>query len=274
MTKILHAGRYEITPGKKIDLDKYDPNGTLGFEGKDDDEKEESKKLNVKLRELQEKLYAEHEKKVLVVLQAMDTGGKDGVIHRVFQGVNPQGVRVAHFGVPTPEEKDHDFLWRIHKQVPGKGELVIFNRSHYEGVLVERVHELVPENIWQRRYQQINDFERLLSEEGTTILKFYLHISKDEQKGRLRERLEDPSKEWKFNKLDLPERKHWKDYMQAYQDALNKTSTEWASWYIIPANHKWYRDLLVSHIIVMSLENLDLHYPKLNRKQRTSIIIK
>ena len=274
MTKILHAGRYEITPGKKIDLDKYDPNDTSGFEGKDDEEKEESKKLNEKLRELQEKLFAEHKKKVLVVLQAMDTGGKDGVIHRVFQGVNPQGVRVAHFGVPTPEEKDHDFLWRIHKQVPGNGELVIFNRSHYEGVLVERVHELVPENIWQLRYEQINNFERLLSEEGTTMLKFYLHISKDEQKRRLRERLEDPSKEWKFNKLDLPERKHWKDYMQAYQDALNKTSTEWASWYIIPANHKWYRDLLVSHIIVKSLESLDLHYPKLNRKQRTSIIIK
>ncbi len=171
----------------------------------------------------------------------MDTGGKDGVIHRFFQG-----VRVAHFGVPTPEEKDHDFLWRIHKQVPRNGELVIFNRSHYEGVLVERVHELVPEKIWQQCYRQINDFEKLLSKEDTTILKFYLHISKDEQMKRLRERFQDPSKEWKFNELGLPERKHWQEYMQAYQDALNKTSTEWASWYIIPANHKWYRDLLVS----------------------------
>jgi len=200
----------------------------------------------------------------------MDTGGKDRVILRVIRGVNPQGVRVAHFGVPTPEEKDHDFPWRIHKQVPGNGELV--NRSHNESVLVERVHELVPEKIWQQRYRQINDFEKLLSEEDTTILKFYLHISKDEQKKRLRERLQDPSKEWKFNKLNLPERKHWHEYMQAYQDALNKTSTEWASWYIIQANHKWYRDLLV--FTVKSLEMLDLYYPQLSRKQRSWIIIK
>jgi PPK2 family polyphosphate:nucleotide phosphotransferase len=274
MTKLLHTGRYEIKPRQKIDLDDYDPNDTSGFEGKDENEKEESQKLNEKLRELQEKLYAEHKKKVLVVLQAMDTGGKDGVIHRVFQGVNPQGVRVAHFGVPTPEEKDHDFLWRIHKQVPGNGELVIFNRSHYEGVLVERVHDLVPEKGWQRRYQQITDFERLLSEEDTTILKFYLHISKDEQKKRLLERLQDPSKEWKFNQLDLPERKHWEEYMKAYQDALNETSTELATWHIIPANHKWYRDLVVSRIIVKSLEKLDLHYPKLDEKQRSLISIK
>jgi len=274
MTKLLHTGRYEIKPRQKIDLDDYDPNDTSGFDGKDENEKEESQKLNEKLRELQEKLYAEHKKKVLVVLQAMDTGGKDGVIHRVFQGVNPQGVRVAHFGVPTPEEKDHDFLWRIHKQASGNGELVIFNRSHYEGVLVERVHNLVPDKVWQQRYRQINDFERILSEEDTTILKFYLHISKDEQKKRLRERLQDPTKEWKFNELDLPERKHWEHYMKAYQDALNETSTEWATWNIIPANHKWYRDLLVSQIIVKSLENLNLHYPKLSKKQRSSIIIK
>jgi PPK2 family polyphosphate:nucleotide phosphotransferase len=274
MTKLLHTARYEVKPGQKIDLDDYDPNDTSGFEGKDENEKEESQKLNERLRELQEKLYAEHKKKVLVVLQAMDTGGKDGVIHRVFQGVNPQGVHVAHFGVPTPEEKDHDFLWRIHKQVPGNGELVIFNRSHYEGVLVERVHNLVPEKAWQRRYRQINDFERILSEEDTTILKFYLHISKDEQKKRLLERLQDPSKEWKFNELDLPERKHWEEYMKAYQDALNETSTELATWHIIPANHKWYRDLLVSRIIVKSLERLDLHYPKLDEKQRSLIIIK
>jgi len=209
-------------------LDKFDPDDTSSFEGKSDDEREESKKLNEKLRQLQEMLYAEHKMKVLVVLQAVDTGGNDGVIHRVFEGVNPQGVQVAHFGVPTRDEQDHGFLWRHHKRVPGRGELVIFNRSHYEGVLVERVHKLVPEEVWQRRYREINEFERLLFEEETVILKFYLHISKDEQKKRIQERLEDPTKEWKFSSNDLPERKHWNEYMAACEDALTKTSTDWA----------------------------------------------
>ena len=273
LTKDLHTGRYTIVPGTKVELEKYDPNDTSGFEGKDEDEKQESKKLNEKLRELQEMLYAEHKGKVLVILQAMDTGGKDGVIHRVFQGVNPQGVRVAHFGVPTPEELDHDFLWRVEKQVPGRGEMVIFNRSQYEGVLVERVHKLVPVEDWQRRYREINDFERLLSEDDTTILKFYLHISKDEQKKRLQERLDDPTKNWKFSVNDLPERKLWEEYMKAYQDALSQTSTEWAPWHLIPSNHKWYRDLVVSHIIVKAMEKMDLHYPKVSWDP-TSISIK
>ncbi len=210
-------------------------------------------------------LYAEHKHKVLVVLQAMDTGGKDGVIHRVFQGVNPQGVQVAHFREPTPEELDHGFLWREHQPVPGRGELVIFNRSHYEGVLVERVHKLVTDEVWHRRYRQINDFERLLAEEDTTVLKFYLHISKDEQKKRLQQRLDDPSKNWKFSNEDLPERKLWGEYMKVYEDALNKTSTEWAPWLIIPANHKWFRDLVVSRIIVKAMEKLDMHYPKMDK---------
>lgn len=165
----VHTGRHKIEPGEEVHLDKVDPNDTSGFEGKGDDEREESKRLNEKLRELQEMLYAEHKTKVLVILQAVDTGGKDGIIHRVFDGVNPQGVQVAHFGVPTLDELDHDFLWRHHKRVPGRGELVIFNRSHYEGVLVERVHKLVQENVWQRRYREINDFERLLSEDDTVI---------------------------------------------------------------------------------------------------------
>src|SRR5437660_8540806 len=182
LPKNLHTGRYRIEPENEVRLSDVDPNDTSGFEGKDEDEQRESKKLNEKLRQLQEMLYAEHQQKVLVVLQAMDTGGKDGVINRVFQGVNPQGVRVAHFKEPTPEELDHGFLWREHKQVPGKGELTIFNRSHYEGVLIERVHNLVPEEVWKHRYRQINDFERLLAEEGTTIRKFYMHIDKDEQK--------------------------------------------------------------------------------------------
>jgi len=262
LPKDLHTGRYRIEPGHEVRLSDFDPNDTSGFGGKDEDEQKESKKLNEKLRQLQEMLYAEHEQKVLVILQAMDTGGKDGVINRVFQGVNPQGVRVAHFKEPTPEELDHGFLWREHKQVPGKGELTIFNRSHYEGVLIERVHKIVPEEVWSHRYRQINDFERILSEENTTILKFYLHIDKDEQKKRLQQRLDDPSKRWKFSGDDLPERKFWKEYMKAYEDALNKTSTEWAPWYLIPANHKWYRDLVVSRIIVKAMEKMNLHYPK------------
>jgi PPK2 family polyphosphate:nucleotide phosphotransferase len=273
MPGVLHVGRHRVEPGQEVHLDKVDPNDTSGFEGKSADEPGESKKLNEKLRQLQEMLYAEHKMKVLVILQAVDTGGKDGVIHRVFEGVNPQGVQVAHFGIPTPEEQDHDFLWRHHNRVPGKGELVIFNRSHYEGVLVERVHKLVREEVWKRRYREINDFERLLSEEDTVILKFYLHISKDEQKNRLQARLEDPTKEWKFSSNDLPERKHWGEYMMAYEDVLSKTSTDWAPWYLIPSNHKWYRDLVVSRIIVKAMEKMDLHYPKLS-KDRTSIIIK
>ncbi len=273
MTSGLHTGRYTIEPGEEVHLDKFDPDDTSGFDGKGDDERAESKRLNEKLRQLQEMLYAEHKKKVLVILQAVDTGGKDGVIHRVFEGVNPQGVQVAHFGVPTPEELDHDFLWRHHKRVPGRGELVIFNRSHYEGVLVERVHKLVSEEVWRRRYREINDFERILSEDDTVILKFYLHISKDEQKKRLQERLEDPTKEWKFSSLDLPERKHWDEYIRAYADALTKTSTDWAPWHLIPSNHKWYRDLVVSRIIVRAMEKMDLYYPKME-KDRSSITIK
>ena len=266
MPKDLHTGRYRIEPGQQVRLSDVDPNDTSGFEGKKGDEQTESEKLNEKLRELQEMLYAKHVNKILVVLQAMDTGGKDGVINRVFQGVNPQGVRVAHFREPTPEELDHGFLWREHEQVPGRGELTIFNRSHYEGVLVERVHKIVPEEVWKRRYKEINDFERLLADGDTTILKFYLHIDKDEQKKRLQQRLDDPSKRWKFSGTDLPERRLWKEYMKAYEDALNKTSTEWAPWYLIPANHKWYRDLVVSRIIVKAMEKLNLHYPKIDRK--------
>lgn len=273
MPKDLHVGRYTIDPGSKVDLDKFDPGDTSGFEGKDVDEQKESEKLNEELRILQEKLWAEHKAKVLVVLQGMDTAGKDGVIHRVFQGVNPQGVIVAHFGVPTQDDLDHDFLWRIHQKTPGKGEMVIFNRSHYESVLVERVHKIVPDHVWQRRYKEINDFEKLLADDGTTILKFYLHISKDEQKKRLQARLDDPTKEWKFSDNDIPERKFWDEYMEAYQDMLSETSTEYAPWHLIPSNHKWYRDLVVSRIIVKSMERLDLHYPK-PLKDLSSVTIK
>jgi PPK2 family polyphosphate:nucleotide phosphotransferase len=265
--------KYRINPGQKIHLKEWDPNDTSGFDGKKEDALENLKESTKRLDELQELLYAEHKHKLLIVLQAMDTGGKDGTIRRVFEGVNPQGVRVASFKVPTSEELDHDFLWRIHKQVPGKGEIVIFNRSHYEDVLTVRVHKLVPEQVWQLHYQQINDFERLLSEDGTTILKFYLHIDLDEQKKRLQDRLDDPRAQWKFNINDLAERKLWPEYMKAYDDVLEKTSTEWAPWYLVPANHKWFRDWVVTNVIVKALQRMSMHYPRLAQDPK-SIVIK
>jgi PPK2 family polyphosphate:nucleotide phosphotransferase len=254
--------RYRVEPGSLIDLSQWDPDDESSFDIKKDEADEVLEKLNRQLESLQELLYAEHKQKVLIVLQAMDTGGKDGTIRHVFEGVNPQGVRVAAFKVPTPEEMDHDYLWRIHKQTPAKGEIVIFNRSHYEDVLVVRVHELVPEEVWSRRYAQINHFEQMLAQEGTTILKFYLHIDKDEQKQRLQDRLDEADKRWKFNPGDLKERKLWDDYMRAYQDVLSKTSTPWAPWYIVPANHKWYRNLVIATTLVETLKGLDMHYPQ------------
>ena len=254
-------------------MDRWNPDDTSGFDGKKEDALKESEKLSRQLDPLQEMLYAEHKHKVLIVLQALDTGGKDGTIRRVFDGVNPQGVRVAHFGVPTPADLDHDFLWRVHAQVPDKGEIVIFNRSHYESVLVVRVHKLAPEEVWKARYQEINDFERMLSEEGTTILKFFLHISKDEQKKRLEDRLHDPTKRWKFSIHDLPEREFWSDYTKAYQAVLEKTSTEWAPWYVIPADHNWFRDVIISTVIVRTLEEMDMHYPP-DAKGLKSVTIK
>jgi len=251
-----------VKPGEKVDLSKIDPNDTGDFKGGKEKGLQEVEKLNAKLEELQELLFAEGKRKILIVLQALDTGGKDGVIRRVFDGVNPQGVRVAAFKVPTEEELAHDYLWRVHKVVPGKGEIVIFNRSHYEDVLVVRVHNIVPKEIWKQRYEQINAFERHLAETGTTILKFYLHIDQDEQKERLQARLDDPAKQWKFRLGDLEERKLWPDYMKAYEDALGKTSTEHAPWYIVPANRKWYRDLVISTVLVDTLKKLDMKYPR------------
>ena len=260
--------KFRVAQEEKVKLDKSDPDSTSYFDGSKKDALRKIDKLKLRLEALQEKLYASHKHKVLIVLQGMDTAGKDSTIRLVFQGVNPQGVRVANFKVPSQEELDHDFLWRVHKQVPSSGEIVIFNRSHYEGVLVVRVHNLVPEEVWQHRYQEINDFERMLSEEGTCIMKFYLNISEDEQKRRLEDRLKDPTKEWKFSINDLPERGHWPEYMNAYEEVFQKTSAGWAPWYIVPANHKWLRDLIISSVIVNTLEKLDLSYPKLDRKTR------
>lgn len=254
--------RYLVEPGKKVALAERDPAETGDFDGGKEKGLKAIQKLNVELQELQELLYAEGKHRVLVVLQAMDTGGKDGTIRRVFGGVNPQGVKVASFKVPTAEELAHDFLWRIHKAVPASGEIVIFNRSHYEDVLVVRVHNLVPKAVWSKRYEQINDFEKMLADNGTTILKFFLHISKDEQRERLQARLDDPTKHWKFSLGDLDERKLWDDYQQAYEDALNKTSTKHAPWYIVPADRKWYRDLVISTVLVETLKGLKMKFPE------------
>jgi len=254
--------RYMVKPGTKVDLSSWDPNDTGDFDDGKKEAKEQSYELVERLSELQKVLYAEDKHKILVVFQAMDTGGKDGTIKGVFLGVNPQGVRVVGFKKPTPEELAHDYLWRVHRHTPGRGQIAVFNRSHYEDVLVVRVHNLVPRKVWERRYDHINEFERLLAEEGTTILKFYLHIDLEEQKERLQSRLDRPDKHWKFNPADLNERKLWPEYTKAYEEVLSRTSTPGAPWFIIPANRKWYRNLVVSRIIVDRLEGLDMHYPE------------
>jgi len=250
-----------VREGHKISLKDLDPAETGEFKGGKKAGLLAVQALLHDLDTLQELLYAEHKHKVLIVLQAMDTGGKDGTIRRVFEGVNPQGVKVASFKVPTALEADHDYLWRIHQQMPGRGEIVIFNRSYYEDVLAVRVHELVPPKVWKARYDQINEFEKMLSQEGTLILKFFLNIGLDEQKRRLRARLLDETKQWKYNPGDLQERALWAQYMQAYEDALNKTSSEYAPWYVVPADHKWYRDWVVASVIVRALKELKMEYP-------------
>jgi PPK2 family polyphosphate:nucleotide phosphotransferase len=254
--------RHRVKADTKVDLSQWNPDDTSAFKGDKQQAEKAIQDLSARLESLQEILYAEHKHRVLIVLQAMDTGGKDGTIRHVFEGVNPQGVKVAGFGVPTPQELAHDYLWRIHQCTPGKGEIMIFNRSHYEDVLVVRVHNLVPPEVWKRRYAQINEFEHMLSEEGTTILKFYLHISQEEQKKRLQERLDTPEKQWKFKLSDVKERQFWSEYMKAYQEALSRTSTEWAPWYIVPANHKWYRNLVIGQVLVKTLEGLKMSYPQ------------
>lgn len=254
--------RYRVKPGKRVNLKEWDPGDTSALDGSEEEAEDRLVKLNRQLEDLQELLYAEGKRRLLVVLQAMDTGGKDATIRHVFEGVNPLGVKVASFKVPTQEELGHDFLWRVHKQTPAKGEITIFNRSHYEDVLVVRVHKLVPPDVWRGRYARISDFERILADEGTTTLKFFLHISKGEQKKRLQARLDERDKRWKFNVGDLKERKLWSAYMRAYEDAIGKTSTRWAPWYIVPADHKWYRNLVVATIMVETLKSLKMRYPE------------
>ncbi len=223
---------------------------------------EATAKLAFRIGELQELLYAENRHKVLIVLQGMDTAGKDSTIRKVLREVSPQGVRVVSFRKPSERELAHDYLWRVHAHVPARGELVVFNRSHYEDVLVVRVHSLVPKSVWKKRYEQINAFERMLADEGTTILKFFLHLSPDEQRERLQARLDDPTKRWKFQHGDLEERKLWDDYQRAYEDVLETTSTKWAPWQIVPADRKSMRDFIVAGAVVKALERLKMKYPE------------
>jgi PPK2 family polyphosphate:nucleotide phosphotransferase len=254
--------RYRVKEGTRVVLADWDPADQSGFAGGKQEGEEAAVRLTARLEKLQEILWADRRHRLLVVLQAMDTGGKDGTIRNVFEGVNPAGVRVASFKVPTAPELAHDYLWRVHPHVPGNGEITIFNRSHYEDVLVVRVHELIERERWEKRYRHLVEFERLLVEEGTTIVKFFLHISKDEQRRRLQARIENPTKRWKFASGDLDERKLWDDYQRAYEDAISNTSTEFAPWYVVPADRKWYRNLVVASVLVDALEAMELRHPE------------
>src|SRR5262249_23169690 len=253
--------RYRVKPGAKVSLRDYDPDDTGDYKDRAQAEQDLAGDL-ARMADLQERLYAENQRALLVVLQAMDAGGKDGTVKHVFSGVNPAGCEVTSFQAPSGEEADHDYLWRVYRAVPRRGNIGIFNRSHYEDVLAVRVRKLAPKPVWRRRYDQINRFEQLLVENGTTIVKFYLHISKAEQKKRLAERLANPNKSWKISETDLHDREHWAEYQEAYEDALHLCSSEWAPWYIVPANHKWYRNLVVARTIVQLLKDMDPRPPR------------
>ncbi len=256
-----YVKRFRVAPGSKVKLKDIDP--TFKDHHKSHKEAaEEIEEYQKKLRVLQELLYADGRCSLLICLQGMDTGGKDGTINHVLGAMNPQGCRVVGFRQPSTEELAHDFLWRIHRATPPKGQVAIFNRSHYEDVLVVRVHNLVPEAVWSHRYNQINAFEKELVDNNTHILKFYLHISKREQLNRFEDRLDDPTKQWKISEADYQERKLWDDYMTAYEDALSRCSTKHAPWFVIPANHKWYRNLAVARIVVEHLEGLGMKHPE------------
>ena len=252
---------WELRPGHRVRLDAIDPSSTPGIKGGKETANGDKVAFQRHLAELQDRLWAEAKRSLLVVLEGMDASGKDGTIKHVFQGVNPQAVHVTAFKVPTGEELEHDFLWRIHRALPRRGDIGVFNRSHYEDVIAARVRGLVPKPLWRARYQSIVDFERELVQEGTTIVKFCLLISKDEQKRRFEERLAVPSKRWKFAMGDVADRTLWDEYRRAYEDALEATSTHDAPWYVIPADHKWYRDWAVDHVLVETLREMDPRYP-------------
>jgi PPK2 family polyphosphate:nucleotide phosphotransferase len=256
-----YSERFRVEPGSRVGLASIDPSS------KEKNETKESAQIETaayaaRLRELQYLVYAEDRRSVLVCLQGLDAGGKDGTIRHVLGAMNPQGTRVHAFKVPSREEAAHDFLWRAHVQAPRRGEIVVFNRSHYEDVLVVRVHGLVPKDVWSKRYELINEFERNLVAGGTHVIKFFLHISPEEQLDRFRQRLEDPARQWKISESDYTERALWPAYIAAYEEALARTSTKEAPWYVIPANHKWVRNLAVSRIMVETLESLGMRLPK------------
>ncbi len=251
---------YQVAPGMEFDLSTFETYYKGKIKRKDG--RKDLVEASKNLRDLQELFYAEGKHKLLVVLQGIDASGKDGTIKNVFGRVNPQGTKVANFKVPTRKELAHDYLWRIHQKTPGAGEIVIFNRSHYEDVLVVRVDKLAPETVWSKRYQHINEFERMLTDEGTTILKFFLHISKHRQARRFLARLDRPHKRWKFDPHDLVKREDWDDYKKAFEDMLIKTSTPWAPWHVIPSDRKWYRNLTIAKIIVDKLKNLEMQFPE------------
>jgi PPK2 family polyphosphate:nucleotide phosphotransferase len=257
-----YSEMFQVKSGDKIKLDKIDPSFTDGFKDSDDVDGKINK-YTERLRDLQYDLYAEGKRSLLICLQGLDAAGKDGTIAHVLGAMDPQGTRVCGFKVPSIEEASHDFLWRIEKQVPAKGEVVIFNRSHYEDVLVVRVHKTVPEEVWSNRYSLINHFEKGLAADGTHILKFYLHISSEEQLSRFQARLDDPTRQWKISESDYEERKYWKKYTRAYEDVFRETSTGHSPWYIIPSNNKWFRNLAISQIVVEKLVSLNLKLPKL-----------
>jgi PPK2 family polyphosphate:nucleotide phosphotransferase len=250
-----------VDPSEKLRLNKLDP----GYKGDHESEgtaKQEMERYRAKLARQQALMYAERKHSVLVVLQALDAGGKDGTVNHVFAALNPQGTTVTGFKQPTSVELAHDFLWRVHPHAPGRGEVAIFNRSHYEDVLVTRVHKLIGEKTWTERYERIRDFEKRLIESGATILKFFLHISKEEQLARFEQRLNDPARNWKISESDYAERELWDDYIAAFEDAISATSTRKAPWYVIPSNHKWFRNLAVSQIMADAMEELDMAFPK------------
>lgn len=272
--------KFLIPPNKKVNLSKIKTDETLGFISKKDSVKLLQKNIE-RMRELQAKLYAQDKYSLLIIFQAMDAAGKDGTIKHVMSGLNPQGTQVFSFKQPSKEELDHGYLWRINKALPERGRIGIFNRSHYEEVLVVRVHNLIEyqkipdkfrnKNIWKQRYRQINDFEKYLNENGIAIIKFFLHVSKDEQKERFLKRIENPAKNWKFSMGDIEQRKYWNDYQKAYQEAISATSKKHAPWYVIPADRKWFMRLAVSEIIVKEMKKLKPDFPELNREQLSEL---
>jgi PPK2 family polyphosphate:nucleotide phosphotransferase len=255
------SSRWRAKPGTKVDLRTIDTASTAGVPGDRAATEAAANALKADMHRLQERMYAEGTRSLLVVLQAIDAGGKDGTIKHVFGGLNPASCRVVSFRVPSEEERSHDFLWRVHAKAPAAGEVVVFNRSHYEDVLVVRVHALVPEGVWRPRYEFINDFEANLAAAGTRIVKLYLHISKEEQAERFQARLDDPEKQWKFRRGDLEDRARWDDYRAAFEEAISRTSTDVAPWYVVPADRKWYRNWAVSRILVETLRDMDPQYP-------------